>query len=213
MIIVGLTGNLASGKSAAAKIFKKKGARIIDADKVAREVTQKSASLRRALAKTFGKDFMLKSGQLDRRKLAWHVFSHPRELKKLNTLVHPSAIIEAMKQIEKLKAKKGVLILDVPLLFESKMDKIADYTVVVTASESNMLSRASRRGIPSQLARKILAAQWPVMRKAKMADFIIPNNGTIEQLEKNVERVKQEILKRQAARESGFFGHAQKVQS
>ena len=204
MIIVGLTGNLASGKSEAAAIFKKKGAYVIDADKVAREVTQKNASLRRAIAKTFGKQFLLKNGQLARRKLAWHVFSHAKDLKKLNTLVHPSAIIEAMKQIEKLRAKKGLLILDVPLLFESKMDKLADFTVVVSSSDSNMMSRASRRGIPSALARKILAAQWPVMRKARMADFVITNNGTLEHLEKDVERVKQEILKRQAG---------QKVQS
>ena len=196
MIIVGLTGNLASGKSEAAAIFKKKGAYVIDADKVAREVTQKNASIRRAIAKTFGREFLLKNGQLDRRKLAWHVFSHPKDLKKLNVLVHPSAIIEAMKQIEKLRAKKGILILDVPLLFESKMDKLADYTVVVSSSESNMMSRASRRGIPSALARKILAAQWPVMKKARMADFVISNDGTLEHLEKDVERVKQEILKR-----------------
>ena len=196
MIIVGLTGNLASGKSEAAAIFKKKGAYVIDADKVAREVTQKNASLRRAIAKTFGKEFLLKNGQLDRRKLAWHVFSHPKELKKLNVLVHPSAIIEAMKQIERLREKKGLLILDVPLLFESKMDKLANFTVVVSASESSMMSRASRRGIPSALARKILAAQWPVMRKARMADFVITNNGTLEHLERDVERVKQEILKR-----------------
>ena len=205
MTIVGLTGNLASGKSEAAKIFKSKGAHVMDADKLAREVTQKNASLRRAIAKTFGKEYLLKNGQLDRRKLAWRVFSNPKDLKKLNVLVHPSVIVEAMKQIGKLRSKKGLLILDVPLLFEAKMDKLADFTVVVTSSESSMLSRASRRGIPSQLARKILAAQWPVMKKAQMADFVITNNGTFEQLEQNVERVKQEILKRQAAHESGFY--------
>jgi dephospho-CoA kinase len=205
VIVVGLTGNLASGKTAAAKLFQKSGAHVIDADEVSRALVKKNAALRRAIAKVFGKQFLGRGGQIDRRKLAWHVFSNPKDLKKLNVLVHPSVIIEAYKQLEKLRSKKGMVILDVPLLFESKMEKLADYTVVVKASEANMLSRASRRGIPAALARKILAAQWPVMKKAKLADFVIDNNGTPEELERQVHHVVQEIKKQQQARESGFL--------
>lgn len=205
MIVIGLTGNLASGKSAAAQCFKKKGAQVIDADQVSRELMDKNASLRRAIVKMFGKQFALRGGRIDRRKLAWHVFSNPKDLKKLNTLVHPGVIVEAYKRLEKLRAKKGLVVLDVPLLFESKMEKLADYTVVVKASEASMLSRASRRGIPAQLARRILAAQWPVMKKARLADFVIDNNGTTDELARQVERVTAEILKQQQAREDGFL--------
>ncbi len=205
MIVIGLTGNLASGKTAAAQLFKKLGARVIDADRVSRALVDKNTALRRAILKMFGKQFASRGGKVDRQKLAWHVFSHPKELKKLNTLVHPGVIVEAYRQLEKLRSKKGLVILDVPLLFESKMEKLADFTVVVKASQANMLSRASRRGIPAQLARRILAAQWPVMKKTKLADFVIDNNGTHEELARQVERVTKEILKQQQTREDGFL--------
>ena len=205
MIIIGLTGNLASGKSEAARIFKKKGARVVDADEIAHKLTRKGQPLFRAIIKVFGKRFVDKKGQLDRKKLAQHVFSRSKELKKLNVLVHPGVIIELYKAIEKARSKKGLLVLDAPLLFESKMEKLADFTVVVKASESSMLSRASRRGISSELARKILAAQWPVMKKARLADFVVDNNGTPEELQQRVSRVMAEILKTQKDRKSGYY--------
>ena len=205
MIVIGLTGNLASGKSTAAQLFKKRGAHVIDADEVSRVLMKKNAALRRAILKVFGRQFAAKGGQIDRRKLAWHVFSDPKELKKLNVLVHPGIIIECYKQLEKLRQKKGFVVLDVPLLFESRMEKLADFTVVVRASESTMVSRASRRGIPSALARKILAAQWPSMKKARLADFVIENNGTAEHLAAHIDRVLHEMKKQQQAREDGFL--------
>ena len=210
MIVVGLTGNLASGKSEAAKLMKDKGAVVVDADMVARKLTEKGKPLFKAIVKFFGKQFVDKKGVLDRRKLALHVFSHPKDLKKLNVIVHPGVILELYKEIDKHRSKKGFLILDAPLLFESKMEKLADYSVVIKASESNMLSRASRRGIPSALARKILAAQWPVMKTARLADFVIDNDGTILDLKHRVKSILNEILKKQQERESEYVLSASK---
>ena len=193
MIVIGLTGNLASGKSEAAGIFKRFGAVIFDADTAAKEVVQKGKPVYRAILKIFGRDYLKKSGELDRKKLAWHVFSHPGDLKKLNILIHPGVIVECFKEIERLKNKKGILVLDAPLLFESKMENLADFTVVVSSSTKNTLKRARKKGLPLDLTRKILSTQWPLKRKEKLADFVIQNNGSRKNLERQVLEVVNKI--------------------
>ena len=194
MIIVGLTGNLASGKSEAAKAFATLGARVIDADILARKLTQKGTPIYKAVVKIFGEEFLEKNKDIDRRKLAWHVFSDPKKLKKLNILVHPGVILEAYKIIESVKGKKGVLVLEVPLLFESRMDKMVDFRIVVTSSKKAMLTRAERKGVPRVLAEKILASQWPLSRKAKLADYVIANDGTPAELRAAVKKIYSKII-------------------
>ncbi len=193
MTIVGLTGNLASGKSEAARIFKRHGTLVFDADLAAKRTVAKGRPVYKAIVKIFGKGFLRKSGELDRKKLAWHVFSHPKDLKKLNTLIHPGVIFECLKKAESLKNKKGILVLDVPLLFESKMENLVDHTVVVRSKKEKMLERAQSRGLPKVLAKKILSTQWPLEKKARLADFVIENNGTVVDLEKQVLAVIKKI--------------------
>ena len=195
MIVVGLTGNLSSGKSEAAKVLKKMGAKIIDADQIARKLTAKGAPVYKAVVKIFGEDFLTKKKDLDRRKLALRVFWHPKELRKLQILIHPGVILEAYKVIEKEKDRKGVLVLDVPLLFESRMEKMVDLTVVVTAPNETMLARAQKKGVPRSLAEKILASQWPLSKKEKLADFVIENNGTLVGLAARVKKIYNELKK------------------
>ena len=193
MKAIGVTGNIASGKSTVAAMFRKSGAKVIDADALARRLTQKGTPLYRAIVKIFGPDFLGKDRELDRRKLAWQVFSHPADLKKLNILIHPGVILEVYKVIEKQKKKKGLLVLDVPLLFESRMEKLVDLTVVVKADPQVMLSRAAHNGVPRVLAKKILASQWPLSKKEKLADHIIDNNGTLKELEAQVKKVLEQV--------------------
>jgi dephospho-CoA kinase len=194
VIVVGVTGSLASGKSQVAKLFHKMGATVIDADAIAKKIIRKGTPIYKALIKVFGKKFLSQNGEIDRRKFAWHVYSHSRELKKLNILTHPGVILEIYKAIEKVKNKNGLLVLDVPLLFESRMGKLADVTVVVRSSEREILLRAIRRGVPKALAKKILAAQWPQSRKARLADFSIENNGSLAELGVKVKKVYGEII-------------------
>lgn len=189
MTIVGITGSFSSGKTQVALIFKRVGAKVFDADKAARQVVRKGTPIYKAIVKLFGLDFLKKNKELDRKKLADHVFSHPRDLRKLNILIHPGVIVECFKRIEHFRDRKGLLVLDVPLLFESKMECLADYTVVVSASKATILRRARRKGIPGSLANKILSTQWPLKRKERFADFVIRNDGSVKQLEKQVRGV------------------------
>ena len=193
MIIVGLTGNLASGKSEVAKIFKRLGAHVFDADEVSHRLMRKGTDIHRAIAKIFGDAFLAGNGELDRHKLAERAFSHPKDLKKLNTLIHPGVILEAYRAIEKGKGKKGVVVLDVPLLFEAGIEKIADFTVMVTSNEKVMLRRARKRGVDRALAKKILRSQWPSAKKAKLAHYVIRNDGTPKQLAAKVKAVFERI--------------------
>lgn len=189
MIVVGITGSLASGKSKVTEFFKKRGAVAFDADLAAKRAVKKGTPVYKAIVKLFGKQFVGKGGELDRGKLAARVFANPRDLKKLNILIHPGVIFECLQVIDRHKKRPGVLALDVPLLFESKMDNIADYTVVVKSSRKTSLARAAKRGVPRELAARILATQWPAEKKAKLADFTISNEGSLAQLEKKAAQV------------------------
>ena len=189
MIVVGITGSLASGKSGIAQIFKKLGAKVFDADLSAKNATKKGTPIYKAIVRLFGKNYLQKNGELERKKLALRVFENPRDLRKLNVLIHPGVIFDCLQRIKKLKDKKDILVIDVPLLFESKMEKLADVTVVVSAKKQTLMKRAEKRGYSRELATKILESQWPLAKKEALADYVIDNNQTVRQLEKSVKRV------------------------
>jgi dephospho-CoA kinase len=193
MKVIGITGNLASGKSSIAALFKKRGARVFDADEVARKALKKGTPLHGAVVKIFGRDFLDKKGEIDRKKLAARVFSKPADLKKLNTLLHPGVIIQCLLLIEELKDKEGVLALDVPLLYEARMEALADKVVVVRSSDKDMIARAVKKGLPRALAKDILASQWPMKRKAAKADFIVDNRGSAADLDRQVAKIWESV--------------------
>ncbi len=186
MIVVGVTGSFASGKTETVRLLRSKGARVFDADDAARRALEKGEPAHQAVAKLFGKAILKKNGAVDRKKLAARVFRNPRELKLLNILIHPGVIFECLGRIAHHRGQKGVLALDVPLLFESKMDSLADILVVVTSSRAVSLKRAAKKGVPAALARKILASQWPPEKKEARADFVVHNDGSLADLKKKV---------------------------
>lgn len=193
MITIAVTGSLSSGKTEVTKILKSMGAKVFDADVSAHNAVEIGKPAYRAVVKIFGKEFLLPNKQINRKKLAERVFANPRDLKKLNILLHPGVIFESLQQIEKNKNKKGVLVLDVPLLYESKMGSLTDFVIVVSAKRENIMRRSVKKGLSKTLVNKILSTQWSLEKKAKLADFVIENNGTLAQLKKEVAKVLKEI--------------------
>ncbi|MBI4432640.1 MAG: dephospho-CoA kinase [Candidatus Omnitrophica bacterium] len=198
MTVVGVTGSLSSGKTQVVRFFQKLGAEIFDADEAARAALKKGRPAYRAVVQIFGKQFLKSSGEIDRKKLAGRVFARPDDLKKLNILIHPGVIFECLEVIEKFRDKPGMLVLDVPLLFESKMEELADVTVVVSASTRRLIERSREKGISPALAGKIISTQWPLQRKKRLADFVIENDGTLKDLEEKVKEVFKKINTRQS---------------
>ncbi len=194
MIVVGVTGSFSSGKSAVTAIFKKLGARVFDADLTAKKATRKGTAVFRAIVQIFGKEYLGIDGQINRRKLARRVFSHPKDLRTLNILVHPEVIFEALKARRQMKSRKnGILVLDVPLLYESRMEKLADVIVVVDSSKKDMIRRGRQKGMEPALSKKILKTQWPFEKKARRADFVIQNHGNLKELEEKARQIFREI--------------------
>ena len=185
-LVVGITGSLGSGKTEVARLLRAKGARVFNADLAAHKALRKGEPAAQAAVKLFGKSFLKKNGDMDRKKLAARVFANPKELRQLNTLIHPGVIFECLGEIARVRREGGILALDVPLLFESRMDCLADFIVVVTASASVVLKRAAKKGLSAPLTRKILASQWPVEKKIRRADWVIKNTGSLGDLRKKV---------------------------
>ena len=186
MIVIGVTGSFGSGKSEISRLLKSRGVKVFDADAAARRALRKNSPTFRAVVQIFGREFIAANGQMDRKKLAERVFSHPGELKKLNTLIHPGVIFEAMQFIKKNRAKSRFVALDVPLLYESHMERLADVMIVVSAGQKILLERCQAKGVAPALVKKILASQWPIRTKERYADYVIKNDGTLAQLKKKV---------------------------
>lgn len=178
-MIIGLTGGIASGKSTLSTFFKQNGCFIIDADKIAHEVTDKNSEGAKQIEKVFGSDFFT-DGILDRKKLAEFVFSSKELTQKLNQIIHPLVISRIISLIENNNSK--IIILDVPLLFESGLDKKCDKTICVYCGEENQISRAIER---SQYSKKDvenrIKNQLSEKEKIKLADYLINTSGTKEQ--------------------------------
>jgi dephospho-CoA kinase len=193
MFIIGVTGSLKTGKSTVAAMLKRKGATVIDADKLAHEVLAKQCF--KKVVQTFGKD-ILEKGKINRRKLAGMVFNHPQKLKMLENIIHPAVIKEIKLRIQSSRRKKeGIVVLDVPLLFEAGLDREVDLTMVVTADKKTQIQRAMKQlNITRHEALKRIKAQMPLKNKIQYADWIIKNSRSKNDTQKEVNAIWQKIL-------------------
>jgi len=183
--LVGLTGSFGTGKSTVARYFRQLGAHVIDADQLAHKALKPGTPTYDSIRDHFGKKNVVgKKGVIDRRKLAEIVFHHPGKRKTLEAIVHPFVF----KEIEKIaNKKKGVLILEIPLLFETHFNEKMDVNIVVKAGIKQQVKRLARRsGVEERQVRARIKAQMPLSKKERLADFVVDNSGSLKSTKKRV---------------------------
>lgn len=191
MLLVGLTGNIGSGKSTVAQMFSERGATIIDSDVLARRAVEVGTAAYGKIVARWGNAVVAPDGHLDRAALRRIVFADHAELEELNEIVHPEVERLRIRLIEQARARnEQIVICDVPLLFERHMTDRFDRIVLVDASRAVRLERLVKdRELRSTEAMDMIAAQMPAELKRARADYIIDNDGTFAQLERRVQDV------------------------
>jgi dephospho-CoA kinase len=191
VLLVGLTGNIASGKSTVARLLAARGATLVDADVLARRAVEPGTAAHRAIVARWGKAVLDPSGSLDRAALRRVVFGSPAELEALNAIVHPEVGRLSMAEFAAARARGDrVVVYDVPLLFERGLAPTFDRIIVVDAPPELRLERLQReRALERDEAARMIAAQMPAEPKRARADFVIENAGTREALEARVDEV------------------------
>jgi dephospho-CoA kinase len=196
MLLVGLTGNIASGKSTVAQLFSERGATIIDADVLARRAVEPATRGHAAILERWGKAVLSSDGHIDRAALRHIVFGDPEQLEQLNQIIHPE--IERLRDALVSEARdRGdhIVVCDIPLLFEKKMVDRFDKVVLVDAPRPVRLERlVSERGLSETEAMAMIAAQMPAELKRARADFVVDNNAGLAELDARVRDVWAALL-------------------
>lgn len=188
-MIIGLTGGIACGKSTVANMLVKRGAQLVDADAIAREIVLPGSPVLAEVARQFGDDIIDENGELNRKKLGSIIFNDAEAKRALESIMHPKIrkiIIERMNVLEQ-ENPQGLVVVDIPLLYESKYDAIFEEIMVVYIPRELQLQRLMQRdGIGQAAAEARLQAQLPIEEKKARADIVIDNCGTLEETEKQV---------------------------
>lgn len=187
---IGLTGGIATGKSTVASMLLRKGAPLVDADVIAREVVEPGSPVLSRVAERFGSDILLPDGSLNRKKLGAIVFADPAQRKALESLLHPpirALMKERMALLERQQPDKPVIV-DVPLLYESGLEAMFDAVMVVYVPAALQRERLKQRdGLTEEQAVQRLAAQLPIDEKRRRADIVIDNAGTLQETQRQID--------------------------
>ncbi|HSA63024.1 MAG TPA: dephospho-CoA kinase [Nitrospiraceae bacterium] len=181
MVLVGLTGGIATGKSTVARMFRRCGAVVIDADELAREVVQPGKPAWRAIVKAFGRTVLKPDGTLNRHALGRIAFGNRTNLRRLERIIHPRVAQEQARLTRQAAQRdsEAVVIYDVPLLFEAGIDKRVDKIIVVTADRKTQIARLKKRNrLTRAEAVRRIRSQMPLTKKVRMADYVL--RGTLK---------------------------------
>jgi dephospho-CoA kinase len=196
MILVGLTGGIASGKSLVAKLLKDLGAYVIDADEIAHQVIQPGTPAYREILQHFGKEILREDGTIDRSKLGKLVFRDPAKRSLLESIIHPRVFAEeeAKRRQRVQQEPDAVIIFDAPLLIETGAHEIMDKVIVVYADRKTQLKRLKERDrLDPEEAKRRVAAQLPLSNKKRYADYLIDGMASPSEVAKQTGTIYQEL--------------------
>lgn len=200
MLLVGLTGGIGSGKSTVARLLEKRGAVVFDADLLAREAVEPGTPGHAAVIERFGADVLAPGGELDREALASIVFADPAARRDLEQIVHPEVRRLFAEGSEAYRDTDRVVVFSAPLLVETGMHTAFEVLVVVSATVATQIERLMRqRGMSEPSIRARIDAQAPLEDKAAAADFLVDNEGSLDELESQVEQLWNELSTRAVA--------------
>lgn len=190
-MIIGLTGSIATGKSTVSRMLKKRGYPIVDADEIARLVVEPGSAVLKEIAAVFGEDVICADGTLDREKLGARIFTNEEDRGKLNAIMHPAVRSEMIRQKQQwLDEGAKTVVMDIPLLFESKLQSYVDKIIVISAKPAIQRARLITRNNLSEIeADARIASQIPVSEKEKKADAVIHNDGSLQETEKQLDSI------------------------
>lgn len=197
MQLIGLTGGIAAGKSAVAAMLRRLGAKIIDADELAREIVEPGQEAWREIVAAFGGEIIRKDQSIDREKLRKKVFEDERARKHLESITHPRIRTLAQQRIQQLaRAGAEIIVYVAPLLFENRLHLWLRPVILVACDPATQKERLQKRDkLNEQEIRRHLEAQMSLEEKKRLADFIIENDGSPEELQKQVREVWEKITK------------------
>lgn len=204
MITIGLTGGIASGKSAAAQVLAGLGARVWDADAASRKAVRPGEAGNRALREAFGETFFSRDGELNRRRLAEYVFGNPERVLELNRTLHPHILADMRRQLDRWRREgAAVAVVDAPLLFEAGIDRYVDEVWVVSCGEDEQLRRLRlRNGYSEEEAMARIEAQLPDAERRMRARHVIDTSGPAEDTARFIEALYAELLEENRCEES-----------
>ena len=190
--IIGITGGIASGKSNVCSVLRKLGYYVIDSDLITHELYEKGNSIYNKVKEVFGNDYLDNNLEIDRKKLGAYVFNSKEALEKLNSITHPLIVDEIKRRVN--KSKENIIFLDIPLLFEAKLEYLCDKIICVYVSNNIQVKRLMERdNISLDYALVKIHSQMDLNIKKEKSDYIINSEGSFDETEALIKRIINEI--------------------
>ena len=196
LLVLGVTGGIASGKTTVANMLQELGAPIVDLDLIARQVVEPGKPAWKDIIGYFGDEVIRKDGAIDRKRLSKIVFRDPAKRKKLESFTHPPILEEFARQVKEVREKDphGIIQAVIPLLFEVNLQHLVHKVLVVYISPHKQIERLAKRDkISKEEAGNILKAQMPIDEKVEYADFVIHNEGSVNETRRQVKALWKEL--------------------